>query len=72
MLGNCAGKLLRQGRQPCAILSRDQNRLRATLQPPDGRAGQPAELAGMYVYLASDEASYVSGGVFPVTGGRAL
>ncbi|GAA2967404.1 SDR family oxidoreductase [Microbacterium schleiferi] len=39
---------------------------------PLGRAGQPAELAGMYVYLASDEASYVSGGVFPVTGGRAL
>lgn len=39
---------------------------------PLGRAGQPAELAGIYVYLASDEASYVSGGVFPVTGGRAL
>lgn len=39
---------------------------------PLGRAGQPAELAGMYVYLASNEASYVSGGVFPVTGGRAL
>ena len=39
---------------------------------PLGRAGQPAELAGMYVYLASAAASYVSGGVFPVTGGRAL
>lgn len=39
---------------------------------PLGRPGQPAELAPMYVLLASDEASYVSGGVFPVTGGRIL
>ena len=39
---------------------------------PLGRAGQPAELAGAYVYLASEEASYVSGAVLPVTGGRPL
>lgn len=37
---------------------------------PLGRAGQPAELAGAYVFLASPEASYVSGAVVPVTGGR--
>lgn len=37
---------------------------------PLGRPGQPAELAGAYVYLASEEASYVSGAVLPVTGGR--
>ncbi|GMV68241.1 MAG: oxidoreductase [Pseudomonadota bacterium] len=37
---------------------------------PTGRAGQPAELAGAYVFLASKEASYVSGAVIPVTGGR--
>ncbi|WP_261166521.1 SDR family oxidoreductase [Microbacterium sp. Marseille-Q6965] len=37
---------------------------------PLGRPGQPSELAGAYVYLASDEASYVSGAVIPVTGGR--
>jgi NAD(P)-dependent dehydrogenase (short-subunit alcohol dehydrogenase family) len=30
-------------------------------QVPMGRAGQPAELAPVYVMLASDEASYVSG-----------
>ncbi|MCD5345073.1 SDR family oxidoreductase [Agromyces sp. H3Y2-19a] len=39
---------------------------------PIGRAGQPAELAGAYVYLASDEASYTSGAIVPVTGGRPL
>lgn len=39
---------------------------------PLGRAGQPAELAGAYVYLASEEASFVSGAVVPVTGGKAL
>ena len=37
---------------------------------PLGRAGQPSELAGAYVYLASDEATYVTGAVLPVTGGR--
>ncbi len=39
---------------------------------PLGRAGQPAELAGAYVFLASEDASYVSGGIIPVTGGRHL
>lgn len=37
---------------------------------PLGRPGQPAELAGAYVYLASEEASFVSGSVIPVTGGK--
>lgn len=39
---------------------------------PLGRAGQPAELAGAYVYLASEDASYTSGAVLPVTGGKHL
>ena len=37
---------------------------------PLGRAGQPAELASAYVYLASSDASYTSGAVLPVTGGK--
>lgn len=39
---------------------------------PLGRAGQPAELAGAYVYLASEGSSYTSGSVLAVTGGKAL
>ncbi|WP_338610796.1 SDR family oxidoreductase [Pelagibacterium nitratireducens] len=39
---------------------------------PLGRAGQPAELAAAYVYLAAEDASYVTGAVLPVTGGRLM
>ncbi|QGG40286.1 SDR family oxidoreductase [Aeromicrobium yanjiei] len=39
---------------------------------PIGRAGQPAELAPVYVMLASDEASYVSGARVAVTGGMPI
>jgi NAD(P)-dependent dehydrogenase (short-subunit alcohol dehydrogenase family) len=37
---------------------------------PLGRAGQPAELAGAYVLLASEEGSYMNGATVQVTGGR--
>lgn len=37
---------------------------------PLGRAGQPAEVAGVYVFLASDEASYVTAEVYGVAGGN--
>jgi NAD(P)-dependent dehydrogenase (short-subunit alcohol dehydrogenase family) len=39
---------------------------------PLGRAGQPAELAPIYVFLASRESSYITGEVIGVTGGRPL
>ena len=38
-------------------------------QTPLGRPGQPAELAPAYVYLASQESSYVSGETLNVNGG---
>ena len=39
---------------------------------PLGRPAQPAELAAAYVLLASNEASYMTGAVIPVTGGRPM
>ena len=36
---------------------------------PIGRLGQPEDIAGLAVYLASDESSWVTGSVFPVDGG---
>ncbi|WP_152565266.1 SDR family oxidoreductase, partial [Caballeronia glathei] len=41
-------------------------------QVPMKRPGQPAELAAVYVMLASDEASYVSGATVAVTGGKPI
>jgi NAD(P)-dependent dehydrogenase (short-subunit alcohol dehydrogenase family) len=39
---------------------------------PLGRPGQPAELASVYVFLASQESSYVTAEVYGVTGGHPL
>jgi NAD(P)-dependent dehydrogenase (short-subunit alcohol dehydrogenase family) len=39
---------------------------------PLGRPGQPAEVAPIYVLLASQESSYVTGEVYGVTGGHPL
>ena len=41
-------------------------------QSPMGRAGQPAELAGAYVFLASNESTYTTGEVVAVTGGMPI
>jgi NAD(P)-dependent dehydrogenase (short-subunit alcohol dehydrogenase family) len=39
---------------------------------PLGRAGQPAELAPVFVFLASQESSYITGEVIGVTGGKPI
>lgn len=37
-----------------------------------GRAGQPVELAPVYVLLASNEGSYITGQIYGVTGGKPI
>jgi NAD(P)-dependent dehydrogenase (short-subunit alcohol dehydrogenase family) len=39
---------------------------------PLGRPAQPREIAPIYVMLASDEASYVSGATVAATGGKPM
>ena len=37
--------------------------------PPLGRLGMPAEIASLVLFLASDEASFITGCCIPVDGG---
>lgn len=56
---------LEQGQQPEELPDFGQDTLL-------GRAGQPAELAPIYVFLASNKASYVTAQIYGVTGGKAI
>lgn len=55
--------VLRQAPDPEAV------RRERTAVHPIGRLGRPEDIAGLAVYLASDELSWVTGAVFPVDGG---
>jgi 3-oxoacyl-[acyl-carrier protein] reductase len=41
-------------------------------QVPLRRLGQPEEIASLYAFLASDEASYITGAVIEASGGLTL
>ena len=56
-------KVLSQALDPQAV-----RRERIAVHPM-GRLGEPEDIAGLAVYLASDESSWVTGAVFPVDGG---
>jgi NAD(P)-dependent dehydrogenase (short-subunit alcohol dehydrogenase family) len=55
--------VLSQAPDPAAV------RRERTAVHPIGRLGQPEDISGLAVYLASDESSWVTGAVFPVDGG---
>ena len=52
------------------MLSDDASRQNTEKLIPMGRVGQPEELANAILFLASDEASYITGAALPVDGGR--
>jgi NAD(P)-dependent dehydrogenase (short-subunit alcohol dehydrogenase family) len=37
---------------------------------PQGRAAEPEEVASLALFLASDEASHITGGLYLIDGGR--
>jgi len=50
----------------------DEQKHNLTARIPAGRLGEPADVAGACVFLASDEASYVTGQTLHVNGGMAM
>ena len=53
-----------------AMMTDEAARRRILSRTPMGRVGQPEEIAGIAVFLASDDSSYVTGQVIYADGGR--
>jgi 3-oxoacyl-[acyl-carrier protein] reductase len=53
-----------EGREPAAVLAE------MSADVPMGRPGEPAEIAAAVVFLASEQASFVTGVTLPVDGGQ--
>ena len=53
-----------------AVLTSEDARARILSRTPMGRLGQPSEIADTVAYLASDAASYITGEIVVVDGGR--
>jgi NAD(P)-dependent dehydrogenase (short-subunit alcohol dehydrogenase family) len=58
---------------PLIVSSFDDEKIKTFGQDvPLGRAGQPSELGPVYVFLASDDASYITGQVIHANGGEVI
>jgi NAD(P)-dependent dehydrogenase (short-subunit alcohol dehydrogenase family) len=53
-----------------AVLTSEEAKLRILSRTPMKRLGEPAEIADAVAYLASDAASYITGEIVVVDGGR--
>jgi meso-butanediol dehydrogenase/(S,S)-butanediol dehydrogenase/diacetyl reductase len=56
----------REGRSPEQLAAADE---RLKQRHPIGRMGRPEEVAAMIAFLASDDASFLTGAIYPVDGG---
>jgi NAD(P)-dependent dehydrogenase (short-subunit alcohol dehydrogenase family) len=52
------------------VMDNDEARRRILSRTPLGRCGEPAEVAKLVLFLASDEASYITGQCVYIDGGR--
>jgi NAD(P)-dependent dehydrogenase (short-subunit alcohol dehydrogenase family) len=55
-----------------ARFSSDEQRAAAARNIPLGRIGQPEDIGEAAVFLASDNASFITGATLPVSGGSDL
>jgi len=74
LVDQCVGEL---GRLDVLVNNAARHRTKDDIQQfgkntPMGRAGQPAELAPAFVFLACQGSTYITGEVLGVTGGRPL